>query len=510
MPKLNPNAAKAAIDTVDIKQEKLFPKFLTEIRLEPFRHIDRLRINFSSPISVISGTNRSGKSTLLMGIACSHFDFQKRNIKNGNLERQTWSSLMKFTDHDKQTRDWTYHIGYKTGKKVELKRGQRKQSTKKWNGVGKKESQIKDRQVIFIDLDRVMPARNFNSKIYSLAKKSTVSAISLSKIKEIEEYISYVLEENFKLNKLAKHLDKDIFKYKSQNEYSSFNAATGEEVLTKIIIDIVEAKEHSLILIDEIELGLHPKIQRRLIDVLYHIANSNNKQFILTSHSPTILSSVPEKSRVFIEKQNDGSFKAIHNISVNAAMSKMDSISYPLFDLFCEDECGKKIIIKAISIIQQTKGISNFGNLVNVIVSGSADSTYLNFKTHERTYPDKKIKIGYACILDGDMKNQKKDGKPMYPQQDGLHFLHSDTAPEVFLLKAYLQANPNTNLQYHVDNSNVHSLLTKMIENSVATTINEAFELCWSEFIKTFDGKAYFESLIKFLLDTSKRFSPDL
>ena len=37
-----------------------------------------------------------------------------------------------------------------------------------------------------------------------------------------------------------------------------------------MLLDIVEAPNNSLILIEEIEEGLHPKIQRRLMDVVFH------------------------------------------------------------------------------------------------------------------------------------------------------------------------------------------------------------------------------------------------
>ncbi|MBK7965746.1 MAG: ATP-binding protein [Bacteroidetes bacterium] len=191
---------------------------------------------------------------------------------------------------------------HKFGKKEETKRGQRKAATKKWNGIGKKETQFANRQVVFLDLDRISPARNFGRAIFNKSQKALVTNISALNIPRIEKYLSYVLEESSKLNKLASHLDKDIFKYSNSNEYSSYNAATGEEVLTKILIDVIEAPDHSLILIDEIEVGLHPKIQRRLIQALYNIARNDNKQFVLTSHSPSILSSLPDKARIFIEK----------------------------------------------------------------------------------------------------------------------------------------------------------------------------------------------------------------
>ncbi|RZK25586.1 MAG: hypothetical protein EOO43_05135 [Flavobacterium sp.] len=507
---INPNSDKDYIDDLDIDDSKNFPQYLKSIKFDVFRHIPKLDVHFIHPISVISGTNRSGKSTILMALACSHYDFKKRNIQNGKLERQTWSSMMQFTTHDQQKSDWTYHITYKYGTRIEPKRGQRKASTKKWNGIGKKESQFKKRQVNFLDLDRILPARNFSKTLFNRARRASVSQISETNVLIIEEYISYILEEDFQLRKLAEHLDKDIFKYSNANEYSSYNAATGEEVLTKIILDVIEAPKNSLILIDEIEIGLHPKIQRRLIHVLYNIARNEYKQFILTSHSPTILSSVPDKSRIFIEKNSSG-FKAIPNISVNAALSKMDSQSYPLIDLYCEDSEAKKIIQKALSSIQSQHKLYNFSSLVNIIASGSGSRTHSHYTSHKETYPFKKIKTGYACILDGDQKNLKdKTGTPIFPVEEGLHFLYSDESPEKFLVRVYLADNPDINLQYHLNNSNVHSLFEKMIERSICTTKDEAFEKCWDIFEKTTDGQLYFEELQNFIINMVKKYSPDL
>lgn len=375
---INPNADKDFIDKIDLAEEKNFPKFLKTIKLAPFRHITELTINFVHPISVIAGTNRSGKSTILMALACSHFEFIKRNVQNGKLERHTWSSMMQFTSHDTQNIDWTYYITYKYGAREETKRGQRNAITKKWNGIGKKEGQFTKRQVVFLDLDRISPARTFGRTIFNRAQTAhaLTSVISAKNISLIEEYLSYILEETFSLRKIADHLDKDVFKYSNRNEYSSYNAATGEEVLAKIIIDVIEAPNQALILIDEVEVGLHPKVQRRLIQVLYNIARNDDKQFIITSHSPSILSSLPDKARIFIEKFSDADFRAIPNISVNAALSKMDSVSYPLIELFCEDSEAKKIIQKAISSIQSENSLINLTDLINIIITGRGSNTY--------------------------------------------------------------------------------------------------------------------------------------
>ncbi len=508
---INPNADKDFVDQVDLANEHNFPKFLKSIKLSPFRHISNLTLNFIHPISVIAGTNRSGKSTVLMALACSHFDFKKRNVHNGLLERHTWSSIMQFTSQDKQKIDWTYFITYKIGKKDEIKRGQRKATTKKWNGIGKKETQFTSRQVIFLDLDRISPARNYGRAIFNKSQKAAETNISAVNIPKIEKYLSYVLEENFRLNKLASHLDKDIFKYSNSNEYSSYNAATGEEVLTKIIIDVIEAPDHSLILIDEIEVGLHPKIQRRLIQALYNISRNDSKQFVLTSHSPSILSSLPDKARIFIEKISDGNYKAIPNISVNAALSKMDSISYPLVDLYCEDKEAKKIVQKAISSIQIEKGLTNFADLINIVASGTGDKTFTYFRSHQETYPNKRIKTGYACILDGDMRIIKNStGDLRYPIEECLHFMYSNDSPEKFLVSEYLKQYPDITLNYHLNNSNPHCLFDKMIENSICTTREEAFEKTWNHFITTEKGEQYFKQLKIFILEMTKKYSPDL
>lgn len=508
---MNINSDETFFGKVDITKEKEFPIFLTNLEFEPFRHISKLNLTFKTPITVISGTNRSGKSTILMALACSHFDFKKRNPKNGKLERHTWSSLMKVTTHDIQKEDWTYYITYKTGKKTERKRGQRKKDTKKWNGIGKKETQFKMRQVIFIDLDRIVPARFYGSAIYSMSRKASLQEISTAKVIEIEKYISYILEETFELKRIAQHLDKEVFKYQNTNQYSSYNAASGEEVLSRIIIDIVEAPKSSLLLIDEIEMGLHPKVQRRLIDVIRNICRNDNKQFIVTTHSSTILDSVNSQSRIFIEKNPSNNYKAIQDISVTAALTKMDSKSFPLVDIYCEDNEAEKIIKKGISKIEKDKKINNFSELINIIVSGSADKTYNYFISAKDTFLLKKVKSGFACILDGDMRNIKNSkGSLTYPSQNNLHFLFSSECPEKFLTRAYLEVHPNVTIEYYLENENSHYLLKAIVDNSDFNDTNEVFDYCWSLLIKTEKGKLYFDSLTKFLIDIAKKYSPEL
>ncbi len=499
---INPNSIRSKVDNIDLENENNFPKFIRNIKFKNFKQIDDLSVNFTHPISVISGINRSGKTTILIAIACSHLKFKKRNIKNGNLERHTWSSFIKMTRRDLQENDWEYSITYKEGRRKVEKSGKRNSRTNKWSGIGKKESQFKDREVRFIDLSRMLPARNFGDGAFKIANKQILPKLENIQ-NRLKDYVSYIFEEKLIQSDVeySSYQDKNIFNYVNENTYSSFNAASGEESLMKMLFEILEVPNGSLILIDEVDVGLHPKIQRRMLDVLYHIVLEDKKQFILTTHSQTILSSVPPKSRIFINN-NNYKFSCLQEASTNLILSKMDSSLYPLLDIYCEDEIAKKIIEKLLLDIDEK---NEYKQSLNIMVCGSAKDTYYSYKLYEKTYKQRKIKTGYVCILDGDMKRE-------FPDCD-IHFLFgelTDKAPEHFLLDCYLIKNPHASLSYHLESSNNHIFFDKMVE-FVESVVNsdDAFEICWNEFKNSSSYDKYLDEFKNFIQEKISKFKEE-
>lgn len=65
-----------------------------------------------------------------------------------------------------------------------------------------------------------------------------------------------------------------------------------------------------LLLIDEIDLYLHPEWQRQIIkdllDTIKTIFPENYFQIIITSHSPIILSDIPQENSIFLKRNEDG------------------------------------------------------------------------------------------------------------------------------------------------------------------------------------------------------------
>lgn len=517
---LNPQSAKnelnSFLEKTDQDKVHMYPQFFNMVKLEQFRHVSNLELRFVHPISIISGSNRSGKTSALMTIACSHYNFDRKDVANGTWRRATWSHLVRFTNHDIQTQDWTYYIEYREGNAQRSDRGYRKHISKKWGGAGKKEKQIGrpdekhpegGRHVCLIDLNRINPARHLTSSAYNKAKKA--DATTVANQRDINEYLSYILENGYVIDKLVEAADNNVYKFRSggTHSYSSFNTASGEDVLVNLLGQILHMPDYSLILIDEIEVGLHPKIQRRLMDVIYIISQKQHKQFIITSHSYAVIDSVTEASRIFIQN-NAGNFVAMTGLTTYETLTRMDSVAFPVAMIYVEDVISKQIVENAIA----ENNIINpgIGRLVKTVIVGPASETYKYFKTRQRLNSVETLFPKAACVLDGDMQHKKnKNGDLTYPPESNLFFHFSEEAPEKMLVTAYLARYPNTELQYHVENSNPHCLLNKIVELGLAVDQSQAFDCCFNLYKTSDNGSKHFQELKQFinsLIKTENKF----
>ena len=316
---------------------------------------------------------------------------------------------------------------------------------------------------------------------------------------DINEYLSYILETGYTIDKLTEAADNNVYKFCAGGayNYSSFNTASGEDVLVNLLGQILHMPDYSLILIDELEVGLHPKIQRRLMDVIYIISQKQHKQFIITSHSYAVMDSVPESSRIFIQN-NAGNYVAKAGLTTYETLTRMDSEAFPVAMIYVEDEESKMIVDNAITELNANN--PGFARLVKSVVVGSANDTYKYFKIRQALSSVETLFSKPACILDGDMKLKRlQNGDIAYPPEPNLFFHFSNDALEKMLVKSYLAVHPNTTLQYHVNSSNPHCLLQKMVELGISTDRHRAFELCFNSYKNSVDGGNHFQTLKQFI-----------
>jgi predicted ATP-dependent endonuclease of OLD family len=99
-----------------------------------------------------------------------------------------------------------------------------------------------------------------------------------------------------------------------------------KQLYARVIALMLIEPRNSIILIDEPEIALHPAWQQKIMQIYGQIGKNN--QFIVATHSPQILSSVPYQNRILLTKQN-GKIQAVHlqhppsGIDINSILSEI-------------------------------------------------------------------------------------------------------------------------------------------------------------------------------------------
>jgi len=117
----NIDAAIKKLDLYDpltfINANNSFVQFVNRITIEDFRHIHNLDISFDHPVTIITGTNKIGKTSILLLIACSHHAFKRYDSTKPDsiLREHTWRDVLSFTSYENRTRDYSYKLYWRVG-----------------------------------------------------------------------------------------------------------------------------------------------------------------------------------------------------------------------------------------------------------------------------------------------------------------------------------------------------------------------------------------------------------
>ena len=137
----------------------------------------------------------------------------------------------------------------------------------------------------------------------------TMKEVTNKVVNEINGIFS-ILELDVKLKGFSKdEKTLPIFENSAGEEFDINDLSSGEKqlFLRTLSIKMLEPK-HSIILIDEPELSLHPKWQQRIIEVYKKIGENN--QIIVATHSPHILGSVSNENIFILYRNENGKIEA--------------------------------------------------------------------------------------------------------------------------------------------------------------------------------------------------------
>lgn len=373
---------------------KSWPKRLEWMEIKGLRGWTGHRIEFLFPIVAIVGENGSGKSTILQAAAASY-----RSPGTGKK--------MKFASDFFPDTPWEKVQNAAIEYSVREGNGSHRDSVIKPTNRWRRNPERRERHIHYIDLSRIQPLSARTG--YLRIAKATIKEGSSATLEEsCVKRLSSIMGTEYKSARMATAVGDTermvpVVERKGV-KYSGFHQGAGELTAAELLSR--EFEKYSLVIIDEIESSLHPRAQRLLMRDLADIAREKEIQFIISTHSPYVLSEIPPEGRIYIV-ENDSGKSTVTGVSPEFAMSRMDEENHPECDVYVEDDTAGELVKEAIIAIDH-----DLVSRVKIVPFGAASvGLSLGIMIKQKRFPRPSV-----VFLDGDQDSA--DGVFILPGED--------------------------------------------------------------------------------------------
>ena len=259
------------------------------MRIVKLRGLEDTEISFDFPVTAIVGPNGSGKSTVLgaAGLTSKHIKPRVFFARSGK--------------YDDSMKNWKIEYQLSTGKAGRTSTSSQTASYRqsKWNRGAT------NRPIVNIGVTRTIPASERSNLAPFIGSKfvgKTEEGLSAAVREEVAAILGKNADDYIRVsNGATTHKDrasgKAIYAASSPNSanenYSEFHFGAGEASIISIVDEIEAVKNNALILIEEIENGLHPVATRNLVEYLIRAAERKNLQILFSTHSNDALRPLP-------------------------------------------------------------------------------------------------------------------------------------------------------------------------------------------------------------------------
>jgi energy-coupling factor transporter ATP-binding protein EcfA2 len=325
---------------------------LASIRItgEPgLRGIRELKIPFEYPLTVICGKNGSGKTTIL-SLAALGFHSPPNHIPlNARRKPKLGQNFTYYTFSDFFFRGPTDPD--LTGIEItwQYKGDAEPITVKKRTRTWMKYERRPIRAVHYLGVSRIVPAiergavRTYFRPTAKSGKPQPLNTKTMGRLNEIMgrayEGAELVSAAGYRIRQARNE---------TSTPYTSFNMGAGEDLLIDLLYVLQECPQGSLIVIEEIELGLHPEALVRLAQHIQEIMLEKKLQIIASTHSEHFIDSIPRQARILLQKTAN-----IHSITkeptTRLAMGFLAGGSFiePELLVYCEDHFANELIKRA-------------------------------------------------------------------------------------------------------------------------------------------------------------------
>ena len=309
------------------------------------RGLHPFRLKLEYPIVAIAGENGAGKSTLLAIAACAYHKKATGYIPTGRKNPYYTFSDFFIQSHG-ETPPQGIHLNYqilhdnwrkaKSGPAWQLRK---KRVGGKWSNYDKRVG----RNVIYFGVQRVVPhyERSTHKSYRVRFQNDSLDEGHRQKICTIAGRIIGKTYDTFEKHTHSKYslpvaTSGDV-------RYSGFNMGAGESAVFEILVALFEAGRGSLLIIDELELGLHEQAQIKFVQELKKLCNELHCQVICSTHSHVVLQALPPEGRFFLET-TDNRTLVTNPVSPDYACGKLRGSNVGELDVFVEDDVAASIL----------------------------------------------------------------------------------------------------------------------------------------------------------------------
>jgi predicted ATPase len=369
----------AVKDLLEKVAKRKYGKYLVKARALKLRGFDDRAVSFDFPVTALVGPNGGGKTTILGAAAIAYESVPPRQFfaKSGKLDDSMANWRVEYELIDREVN------------RTDSFRRTASFSSMKWSRGAEK------RPIAVFGVARTVPA----SERRELQKCATNSfVVDPTRVDQIQTSV---------VTAVGRILGKDISKYthiridsagkvslltgatEQGTAYSEFHFGAGESSVIRMVMRIESLADNALILIEEIENGLHPVATVRMVEYLIEVAERKSAQAIFTTHSNDALKPLPPEA-IWASVGGNTYQGKLDGAALRAIAGQIDA----RLAIFCEDTFAAAWVR---AIIRGRENIAGDGIEVHAMLG---DGTAV--KVNRNHNIDPACRFPSACIVDGD------------------------------------------------------------------------------------------------------------